>query len=89
MTDVRRCPICGAAHETCGPIGAPITPVGASVTYPKEDPMALAEYDVVINGQPTTALLTPEHAARLGAKPVGAKATEAPTKARTAQNKAG
>lgn len=70
------CPLCGAPHCTCGPpyVG---TPVDTPTAYkPKEDAMDLAEYDVIINGQPTTALLTPAQAQRLGATPVAAKQGE-------------
>lgn len=49
--------------------------------------MSLKQYDVVINGTPTTLQLSDEDAELYGlAKPAPAKA--APTKARTAPNKA-
>ncbi len=87
---MRQCPICGAAHVSCGP-SLPVTAVGSINPVPKEDPMTLREYTVVINGVETTAQLTPQHAARLGAKEAAVenKSAAADVKARKAQNKGG
>lgn len=64
---VVRCPLCGAPHAACGP-HTQHHPVDIDFPRaPKEDPMDLQIYDVVINGHPTTAKLTPAQAQRLGA----------------------
>lgn len=72
MITPARCPICDTAWHACGP-HTEHTPVDTPArTALKEDPTMLAEYEVVINGMPTTALLTPAQAARLGGKKTGA-----------------
>jgi hypothetical protein len=48
----------------------------------------LREYNVTINGVPTTMRLDEKEAERLKAQPVDSAAREATAKARTAQNKA-
>lgn len=96
-----RCPICAQPHAACGPVGAAVAvdPLTADTREPYT--MAdLKEYQYVVNGLVTTAMLTEADAKALGATPVttdtaGASDTvttkarpEVSTAARSVPNKA-
>jgi hypothetical protein len=89
-----RCPICDAAGYAC----TGHVPITSTIRTVEGAPMELAEYDVVINGHPTTALLTAAQAQRLGATatappveppppPPPTEGTDAPTASKSKQRK--
>lgn len=81
------CPICGQAQMACGPDHVTLAPFDLfdTATLRQEDIMSdLREYEYVLNGITTTAMLSEKDAERLKATPVGA-APE--TKSRTVEDK--
>lgn len=67
------CPVCGAAHTSCGPT-LPVTPVDilAAPTRKAYTMADLQEYKYVSNGVELTAMLDEHDAAQLGAVLVAA-----------------
>lgn len=61
-----RCPVCGSAHATCsgsGPVLASIVDIPQRVrgkTMPENKAPELKDYEVLLNGTPTTVQLTEE-----------------------------
>lgn len=84
------CAVCGQPHETCGPAGTALAPVTSFDDVPTSqgDNMGeLREYMYVTNGVTTTAMLSEQDAARLGAVIVAEPAEAPEAKSRTVADK--
>lgn len=68
------CPICGTGGQACGDDHMARPPISSASFKEKtvaDKPLELKEYEYMVGHVPITAMLTAEHAERLGATAVG------------------